>query len=126
MRKRNLKRRRIASIVRLFDNMYPKGYNILYEIKTTVVFDKWLKKLKDRSAKIRILARIDRVSHGNFGDIKEIDNPLTEMRFFFGSGYRIYYVIRENTIVLLLNGGDKDSQKKDIEKAKEILKALGE
>jgi len=99
---------------------------MLYEIKTTVVFDKWLKKLKDRSAKIRILARIDRVSHGNFGDIKEIDNPLTEMRFFFGSGYRIYYVIRENTIVLLLNGGDKDSQKKDIEKAKEILKALGE
>ena len=59
---------------------------MLYEIKTTVVFDKWLKKLKDRSAKIRILARIDRVSHGNFGDIKEIDNPLTEMRFFFWFG----------------------------------------
>ncbi len=99
---------------------------MLYEIKTTTVFDKWLKKLKDRGAKIRILARIDRVSHGNFGDVKEIDNPLTEMRFFFGSGYRIYYVIQENTIVLLLNGGDKDSQKKDIERAKEILRTLGE
>jgi len=97
---------------------------MLYEIKTTLAFDKWLKKLKDRSAKIRILARLDRVTQGNFGDIKEIDYPLTEMRFFFGSGYRIYYVIKENTIVLLLNGGDKDSQAKDIEKAKEILKEL--
>lgn len=75
---------------------------------------------------IRILARIDRVTHGNFGDIKEIDNPLTEMRFFFGPGYRIYYVIQDNTIVLLLNGGDKASQKKDIEKVKEILKQLSE
>ncbi len=99
---------------------------MLYEIKTTAIFDKWFKKLKDKGAKIRILARLDRVTHGNFGDIKEIENPLTEMRFFFGSGYRIYYVIRDNTIVLLLNGGDKDSQKKDIEKAKEILKTLGE
>lgn len=99
---------------------------MLYEIKTTTIFDKWLKKLKDRGAKIRILARIDRVIHGNFGDVKEIDSPLTEMRFFFGPGYRIYYVIQENTIVLLLNGGDKGSQKKDVEKAKEILKELNE
>ena len=98
---------------------------MLYEIRTTPEFDKWLKKLKDSSAKIRILARLDRVAHGDFGDIKEIDNSITEMRFFFGAGYRIYYVIRDNTIVLLLNGGDKDSQKKDIEKAKELLKRLG-
>lgn len=99
---------------------------MLYDIKTTTIFDKWLKKLKDRGAKIRILARIDRVTHGNFGDVREIDSPLTEMRFFFGPGYRIYYVIQENTIVLLLNGGDKGSQKKDVEKAKEILKELNE
>lgn len=99
---------------------------MLYEIKTTTIFDKWLRKLKDRVAKVRILARIDRVTHGNFGDIKEIDSPLTEMRFFFGPGYRIYYVIQENTIVLLLNGGDKDSQTKDIEKAKDILKNIEE
>jgi len=97
---------------------------MLYEIKTTTIFDKWLNKLKDRGAKIRILARIDRVTHGNFGDIKEIDSTLTEMRFFFGPGYRIYYVIQENTIVLLLNGGDKDSQTKDIKKAKDILKNI--
>ena len=99
---------------------------MLYEIRTTTIFDKWLKKLKDRGAKVRILARIDRVTHGNFGDIKEIDSPLTEMRFFFGPGYRIYYVIQKNTIVLLLNGGDKDSQTKDIEKAKDILKNIEE
>lgn len=53
-----------------------------------------------------------------------MDSSINEMRFFFGSGYRIYYVIRGNTIVLLLNGGDKKSQKKDIEKAKELYKAL--
>ena len=70
------------------------------------------------------MARLDRVAHGNFGDVKEIDSSINEMRFFFGSGYRIYYVIRGNTIVLLLNGGDKKSQKKDIEKAKELYKAL--
>ena len=70
------------------------------------------------------MARLDRVKRGNFGDVKEIDSPLTEMRFFFGPGYRIYYIIQGNTVVLLLNGGDKDSQKKDIEKAIVIQKEL--
>jgi len=94
---------------------------MLYTIKTTDSFDKWLKKLKDRSAKVRILARLDRVALGNLGDVKDIDSSISEMRFFFGAGYRIYYTIQENTIVLLLNAGDKSTQEKDIEKAKNIL-----
>ena len=97
-----------------------------YTVETTPYYDSWFKKLKNRSAKVRILARLDRVSLGNFGDSKPINNDISELRFFFGAGYRIYYVIQETTIVLLLNGGDKNSQKKDIEKAKEILKELYE
>ena len=97
-----------------------------YIVKTTTYYDSWFEKLKDGSAKVRILARLDCVSLGNFGDAKSINNDISELRFFFGAGYRIYYVIQETTIVLLLNGGDKNSQKKDIEKAKEILKELYE
>ncbi len=96
-----------------------------YQLKTTSVFDNWLKKLKDKHVKIRILARLDRVSHGNFGDVKNINSSISELRFFFGSGYRIYYTIQdENTIVLLLNGGNKSTQQKDIESAKQLLDGI--
>jgi len=71
------------------------------------------------------LARLDRVSQGNFGDVKSVDDSISELRFFIGPGYRIYYtILDENTIVLLLNGGDKSTQKKDIDNAKEIISQL--
>ena len=65
-----------------------------------------------------------KVSLGHFGDVKPVSGKISEMRFFFGSGYRIYYTVKNNVVVFLLNGGDKDSQKKDIEKAKTILNEL--
>ncbi|MCG8565163.1 MAG: type II toxin-antitoxin system RelE/ParE family toxin [Desulfobacterales bacterium] len=74
--------------------------------------------------KIRLLARLARVENGNFGDYKALTDNLFELRFFFGSGLRIYYTIQEDRIVLLLVGGKKASQNKDIEKAKTLLKAL--
>jgi len=95
-----------------------------YTIKTTAAYDRWFKKLKDSSGKIRILARLDRIALGNFGDTKPIDNTISELRFFFGPGYRIYYLIEGDNIILLLNGGDKKSQKDDVEQAKNILKEL--
>jgi putative addiction module killer protein len=95
-----------------------------YTIKTTSTYDTWFKKLKDTSGKIRILARLDRVALGNFGDTKPIDNTIAELRLFFGGGYRIYYLVDGDNIILLLNGGNKSSQNNDIEKAKSILKAL--
>lgn len=68
------------------------------------------------------MARLDCVSEGNFGYMKNIDSSISELRFFFGSDYRIYCrIIDENTIVLLLNGGDKSTQKKDIENTKQLL-----
>ena len=92
-----------------------------YQIETTDIFDKWLTRLKDKSAVTRILARIYRFEQGNMGDVKTISANLFEARLFFGPGYRLYYTIREDVIVLLLCGGDKSSQDKDIEKAKQIL-----
>jgi putative addiction module killer protein len=93
----------------------------MYEIRTTQEFDDWLDKLRNRTAVLRISARIDRIEQGNFGDTKAITEEISELRFFFGSGYRIYYTIQEKMIIILINGGDKSSQKKDIKKAKALF-----
>ena len=98
----------------------------MYIIQKTDVFDKWLSKLKDKSAKARILIRIKRIENGNFGDSKDIGNKIEELRFFQGPGYRVYFTRKGNQIILLLNGGDKSSQSKDVKKAKEILKSIGD
>lgn len=97
-----------------------------YTIETTEYFDKWFSKLKDTTARIKILARLGRVENGNFGNHKQIASDLYELRLFFGPGFRIYYTIRNGRIVLLLVGGDKSSQKKDIDKAESLLKELEE
>lgn len=90
-------------------------------IKTLPPFDKWLKKLADKQSKARILARIDILAKtGHFGDWKVVQHPVCELRFFFGSGHRVYYLQDGDNLVLLLVGGDKDSQQKDILKAIEL------
>jgi len=99
---------------------------MLYEIETTVAFDGWLKKLRDRKAALAVFSRLDRAKLGNFGDAKPIGDGLCEMRIFVGPGYRLYYVIQEGRIILLLCGGDKSTQERDIAKAKEMLKQLRE
>jgi len=96
----------------------------MYEVRTTEEFDDWLDNLKDKTTVLRLSARIDRVEQGNFGDTKTITSEISELRFFFGSGYRVYYTIQGTTIVFLLNGGDKSSQNKDIKKATSILESL--
>ena len=102
------------------------GYNIMmiYEIEKTEVFDKWLRKLKDRKAVLAIVARLDRAIAGNFGDVSPVGDGISEMRIFIGPGYRLYYTIRKQTIILMLCGGNKSTQVKDIKKAKKILKTL--
>ena len=85
-----------------------------------VPFIEWLNSL-DKTAKARIQSRLTRLLENNFGDHKKIDNEISELRFKFGAGYRIYYTEIDNVIVLLINGGDKSTQQKDIEKAKNIL-----
>ena len=95
-----------------------------YEIHTTEVFDKWTAKLKDRQAVMAIALRLARVASGNFGDTKVIGDGVSELRIFVGPGYRIYYTIRNNEIVILLCGGDKSTQQNDIKQAKELSKNL--
>lgn len=96
----------------------------MYEIEKTTQFDKWLKRL-DPTIRARILLRIRRVELGNLGDISPIKQGISEMRFFFGAGYRVYYFIEEDTVIFLLNGGDKSTQQKDINNAIEIAKEIG-
>jgi len=105
--------------------VYPVGYNqkMGYTLASTTTFRNWVEKL-DPGIRRRLLARIDRVCLGNFGDHKQLQPGLYEMRFFFGSGYRVYYTLRDGRIVLLLAGGDKSSQARDIAKAKTILDSL--
>lgn len=96
-----------------------------YEIEKTVLFDQWLKKLRDRQAVLAISMRLTRVALGNFGDAKPVGDGLYELRLFVGPGYRLYYTIKGDSVVLLLVGGDKSSQERDIRKAKEIAKTMG-
>ena len=97
-----------------------------YELLSTEYFDKWLAKIKDRQTHSRILRRVDKLVIGSFGDCKTIVANLFELRMFFGPGYRVYYTITGREIIILLAGGDKSTQSRDIEKAKELLKRLEE
>ena len=83
----------------------------------------WLLSL-DNSTRAKIVKRLERIYDDNFGDYKQIASDLYELRFFFGKGYRIYYTIKGHTVVILLCGGDKSDQKKDIEIAKTYLKTI--
>ena len=85
-------------------------------------FVEWLEELKDKKTRYRIKERLDRIALGNFGDHKLITNGVYELRLTFGSGYRIYYGIENENIIILLCGGDKATQKKDIKRATEYLK----
>lgn len=95
-----------------------------YELQSTETFAGWLTGIKDAVTRNKVLNRLDRVSNGNFGDYKALAGGLFELRFSFGAGLRIYYTIRNNRVVLLLAGGDKSSQDRDIDRAKAILSRL--
>jgi putative addiction module killer protein len=103
-----------------FDSVSYKGQNV--KILQTPEFRDWLKKLRDRKARFRISERIDRLVAGNFGDTKSVGDGVQELRMRFGPGYRIYYIWRGEVLIILLNGGDKDSQVRDIAKAKKMAK----
>ncbi len=81
-------------------------------------FTDWLNGLRDAMGRKRILARIVRLQDGNYGDCEPVGEGVSELRLFFGGGYRVYIGNRNNTLVILLCGGDKDSQDRDIEQAK--------
>ena len=105
---------------------YPNGYIYhVYELQSTDVFDDWLRGLEDRRARARILARLDSAQLGNLGDVKSVGAGIREMRIHFGAGYRVYFVQRGKVLQLLLCGGDKSTQARDIERARRMLSNLG-
>jgi putative addiction module killer protein len=92
----------------------------MVEVLRTDEFDEWIRKLKDRSGRLRILKRIDRLANGNPGDIKPVGNGVSELRLDVGPGYRLYYIQDGDVLILLLCGGDKSTQQKDIDKAQRL------
>ncbi len=85
-------------------------------------FTEWLEDLRDRAAFAKIAIRLDRVQGGNFGMVKALGDGVNELKIDFGPGYRLYYAMSGKTVVLLLIGGDKSTQGKDIETAKSYWK----
>src|SRR3981081_2940876 len=90
------------------------------------VLGEWLSGLKDNRTRAKIVARIDRLSAGNFGDCKSLRGGVFELRIDWGPGYRVYYALDGRTCVLLLCGGDKRKQPSDVKRAKEYLKDYAE
>lgn len=90
------------------------------------VFDAWLRALSDRQARTRIADRISRIEEGNLGDHKSVGHGVSELRLSFGPGYRLYFIRHGHTVVVLLCGGDKKSQAKDILKARQLARAWKE
>ncbi len=92
----------------------------MFEVRQTASFREWIDRLRDPQAIARIDARIGRLRAGNFGDVKSVGDGVSELRVHFGPGYRIYFTRSGDKIVILLCGGDKGSQSKDIRRAKAL------
>lgn len=89
-------------------------------VRSTEIFEEWLRRLRDERAKGRIIRRIARLRLGNFGDAKPVGEGISELRVDYGPGYRVYFMRTRATVVLLLCGGDKGSQSRDITAAKKL------
>lgn len=96
----------------------------MLQVRRTAEFIDWLTNLRDVAARARIAKRLDRIAAGNFGDAKPVGAGVSELRFTFGPGYRVYYTRHGNVVVILLCGGDKGSQAKDIERAKAMAQEI--
>lgn len=96
----------------------------MIEIRQTEVYFRWFDSLRDRQARARIDARIRRLSLGNPGDVNSVGEGVSELRIEFGPGYRVYFVHRGQTLVVLLAGGDKHTQDRDIKKALKLAREL--
>lgn len=98
----------------------------MFTVRQTAEFVEWLDELKDKRAQIRIAARLRQVEAGNLGDWQPIEGDVSELRVNYGPGYRLYFTRRARVIVVMLNAGDKASQKRDIRRALKLAAELGE
>jgi len=98
----------------------------MYSVRQTDEFEGWLTRLRDGGAKARILARIESAKAGNLGDTRRVARGVGELRIHVGPGYRVYFTRRGDAIILLLCGGSKKSQRRDIERAVKLLAKLNQ
>ncbi len=98
----------------------------MLEIKQTETFRKWRTKLKDERARAMIASRLDRLAFGHAGDVAPAGQGISELRIHYGPGYRVYFQQHGNTIIVLLCGGDKSTQAKDIKTAKRLASEWSE
>lgn len=96
----------------------------MIEVRQTAVFADWFENLRDGQARARIQIRIRRLSLGNPGDVRPVGEGVSEMRIDYGPGYRVYFVQRGRELVVLLAGGDKSTQARDIQTALELARNL--
>ena len=96
----------------------------MYTVRQTQEFQDWLDGLADQRAQVRIAARLRQVEFGNLGDWKSVGGNVSELRVDVGPGYRLYYTRRRNVIIVMLAGGVKSSQKRDINRAQRIAREL--
>ena len=105
--------------------VYPKRYNqAMIEVRQTEVYARWFGKLRDRQARARINVRIRRLSLGNTGDVRPVGEGVSELRIDYGPGYRVYFVQQDQSLALLLIGGDKSTQNRDIARAHDLAQGL--
>lgn len=90
----------------------------------TTEFSEWLEGLKDRTTRVRLTRRLDKARRGILGDIKPVGHGVFEIREVFGPGWRMYYLEQSGAIILMLGGGDKSSQERDIQRALQLAKEL--
>lgn len=102
------------------------GYNssVQVEVRQTDVYARWFGRLRDRQARARIDIRIRRLALGNPGDVRPVGEGVSELRISYGPGYRVYFVRRGQSLVILLAGGDKSSQARDITRARCLARGL--
>ncbi|MCH8221667.1 MAG: type II toxin-antitoxin system RelE/ParE family toxin [Proteobacteria bacterium] len=96
----------------------------MYRVRQTNAFARWLDGLRDNRAKARILVRLEACRLGNLGDTKAVGGGIRELRVHVGAGYRVYFIQRRNLVLLLLCGGSKSSQARDIKRAQHLLAEL--
>jgi putative addiction module killer protein len=102
------------------------SYNRQMRVEKTEDYKTWIDSLRDQSARSRVLVRVDRLIHGNPGEFRNLTEGVSELKIDFGPGYRVYFSKKGNTLLLLLAGGDKSSQAKDIAKALELNRNFAE
>jgi putative addiction module killer protein len=96
----------------------------MYTIRRLPEFDKWLTSLRDAATRIRLARRLEKAQRGNLGDVKPVGDGVFEMREFFGPGWRMYFIERGETVIVMMGGGDKSTQRADIAAPKALAVTL--